>query len=246
MLARHRTQLVAGGISVLVCAPLLGLVWVKTFGPHHVRDVTGRTDLDALSCLHCHRKVSKPPRKPPREGFKMPSGLVVSPDGRTLYVACEGTDELLAVSTSRGEVVGRVAVAGRPHGVALSPDGDLLFVSCRDRDQVAVIDTATGQERCATRHAARPLVLQGTRLLAQTESGGSTLRLYLLDLVDRSDVACELIPRKTVKIPLPTYVVPAIEERIEALVHSGELARRRHFDGLGHRQQKRRTTDSDR
>ena len=75
--------------------------------------------------------------------YKTPFNLVVSPDGSTLYIACEASDSVIVVSTRRREVVAEIVVENLPHGVALSPDGTNLFVSNRGSDSVSVIRTDT-------------------------------------------------------------------------------------------------------
>ena len=42
--------------------------------------------------------------------YKSPVQLLLSRDGRQLFAACEGTDEVLVVDPRRRKVVGRVAV----------------------------------------------------------------------------------------------------------------------------------------
>jgi len=78
-----------------------------------------------------------------REPYKTPFNLVVGPDGRNLYVACEASDSVIVVDTRQREVVAEVSVGNLPHGVALSPDGSDLFVSNRGSDTVSVISTET-------------------------------------------------------------------------------------------------------
>jgi YVTN family beta-propeller protein len=73
--------------------------------------------------------------------YKTPFNLVVDPEGQRLYIACEASDSVIVVDTSRREVVAEVAVGNLPHGVALSPDGAVLFVSNRGSDSVSVIRT---------------------------------------------------------------------------------------------------------
>jgi hypothetical protein len=102
-------------------------------------------------------------------------------------------------------------------GVVVDGGGRLIFVM-KPESAVAVLDAATGVERCSTRHAAKPLLVDADRLLAQTESGGHTLRLRLFD-VRRStgapNGACELVPDQVVEILLPPAVHPTIDQRID-------------------------------
>lgn len=100
-------------------------------------------------------------------------------------------------------------------GAVVDADRQAILVMQPDSG-IAVLDAASGEERCTTRHAARPLLVQGSRVLAQTESGGSTLRLYVLELERYADGNCRLVPLQEVKVSLPTHVVTAIDERIDS------------------------------
>jgi len=77
-----------------------------------------------------------------RERYLSPIEMTPSADGRLLYVVCEASDEVRAVDTVSGEVVGGVPVGHVPRGIASSPDGSLLYVTNSWSDNVSVIDTA--------------------------------------------------------------------------------------------------------
>jgi YVTN family beta-propeller protein len=103
----------------------------------------------------------------PNRSHADPYGLVLTPDGTTLYVSASGTDEVLAVDVgklllvrdacaagriphfaehlglSRQYVRARIAVGANPRGMAVSPDGRRVFVANRLDDSVSVIDTAS-------------------------------------------------------------------------------------------------------
>lgn len=74
--------------------------------------------------------------------YPSPDDMVLSPDGRRLYVVCGGTDELVAVDRVSGKVEGRVAVGRVPRGVAVSPDGRRIYVANSWSDTVSEIDAA--------------------------------------------------------------------------------------------------------
>lgn len=75
--------------------------------------------------------------------YLTPVELRFSPDGRKLFVVCEGSDSVLAVETPSGRVVGQVKVGRKPSGIALSPDGKSLYVSNEWSDTISEIDTAS-------------------------------------------------------------------------------------------------------
>jgi DNA-binding beta-propeller fold protein YncE len=70
-----------------------------------------------------------------------PHGLVISPDGSTLYAADNGQGRVIAISVSTGLVTNSVALPGA-FGIAISPDGSTLFVTT-DGSRGAVITASS-------------------------------------------------------------------------------------------------------
>jgi YVTN family beta-propeller protein len=80
----------------------------------------------------------------PEDGlYKSPVQLLLDGAGRRLFVACEGTHEVLIVDPRKRRVEARIATGREPFGMALSPDESLLYVSHRWDNDVAVVDLAT-------------------------------------------------------------------------------------------------------
>ncbi len=79
--------------------------------------------------------------------YLSPVALKLSPDGRRLYVVCEGDDSVLAVDTKTRQVLARLRVGHRPKGIAISPDGKSLYVSDEESDAVTEIDAETLKAR---------------------------------------------------------------------------------------------------
>jgi len=75
--------------------------------------------------------------------YLSPREMVLSPDGRWLYVMCEASDEVRVVDAQSGSVVKTVAVGHVPRGIAMSTDGKKLFVANSWDDTVSEIDTGT-------------------------------------------------------------------------------------------------------
>ncbi len=79
-----------------------------------------------------------------------PTGLLLSPDERWLYVALSNADAVATINTASGEVVHLAStnLAGQEHAgtyptaLGQSPDGKRLFVADSSLDAVAVFDTA--------------------------------------------------------------------------------------------------------
>ena len=64
---------------------------------------------------------------------------VFSPNGRTLYVASDASNEIVALDPRTGEVFWRLAVAGA-HELAVTRNGKTAYVSRRTANRVCVLD----------------------------------------------------------------------------------------------------------
>jgi YVTN family beta-propeller protein len=58
-----------------------------------------------------------------------PAGSALSPDGKFLYVACNGDNSVAVIDTTTNAVVQQVAVGFFPYSVSVSSDGTRVFVS---------------------------------------------------------------------------------------------------------------------
>ncbi|MBL7192717.1 MAG: hypothetical protein ISS73_02015 [Pirellulales bacterium] len=80
-----------------------------------------------------------------------PNQIVLTPDGRRLFVACGSTNEVWCIDTLRGTVTEVISTAlfpnapegSTPDAVAVSPDVGSLFVANADNNCIAVVDIAT-------------------------------------------------------------------------------------------------------
>lgn len=63
-------------------------------------------------------------------------GIVLSPDGATLYALSERADRLYAFDTRTGRSLGVVTTTRRPFGLALTPDGQELWVTTLSGDLI--------------------------------------------------------------------------------------------------------------
>ncbi len=75
--------------------------------------------------------------------YLSPREMVLSNDGRWLFVMCEAGDEVRVVDTQHGTVVKSVGVGHIPRGIALSADGTRLYVANSWDDTVSEIDTGS-------------------------------------------------------------------------------------------------------
>ena len=83
----------------------------------------------------------------PRSKYLSPVAMQLSLDGRWLYIACEDSDQVLAVDTHTQQVTRRIRVGRMPRGITLSPDGKTLYVSNENDDDVTEIDAESFQIR---------------------------------------------------------------------------------------------------
>jgi PQQ-dependent catabolism-associated beta-propeller protein len=70
-----------------------------------------------------------------------PMGVVVTSDGKTLYVATGRGGKVARVDAQTLRVTGEVAVGPRPWNVALTSDGKFLFTANGPSNDVSVVDT---------------------------------------------------------------------------------------------------------
>jgi YVTN family beta-propeller protein len=74
---------------------------------------------------------------------KGPHGLVVTPDGRKVYVSSDGASTVSVIDTATDRVVATIDVGANPHGLAVSGDGSRVLVSGWGSNRALVIDTVT-------------------------------------------------------------------------------------------------------
>src|SRR5262245_38422801 len=74
-----------------------------------------------------------------------PHGLVITPDGRKVYVSSDGAATVSVIDTATDRVVRSIEVGPTPHGLAMAPDGHRVLVAGFGANQVVSIDTASDQ-----------------------------------------------------------------------------------------------------
>lgn len=74
-----------------------------------------------------------------------PAHVVVSPDGRWVYVTNGGDNTVSVVDAVAMKAVTTIATGAFPHGIRLSPDGRQAYVANLKGGTVSVIDTASRQ-----------------------------------------------------------------------------------------------------
>ncbi len=121
-----------------------------------------------------------------------PCALLLSPDGRTLYVALSNRDAVAAVDVGAGRFAvkgyfdtrlpGQSYFGAEPEALAVSADGRRLYVADAATDAVAVLDTAKLTPRSAKAGMVEPIGFVPTDWMpmSMTMAGsGSAAKLYV-------------------------------------------------------------------
>jgi YVTN family beta-propeller protein len=74
---------------------------------------------------------------------KGPHGLVVTPDGRKVYVSSDGASTVSVIDTATDRVVSSIEVGANPHGLAVSGDGSRVLVLGWGSNRALIIDTVS-------------------------------------------------------------------------------------------------------
>jgi YVTN family beta-propeller protein len=76
-------------------------------------------------------------------GVTAPDGLVLTPDGKKVYVASGDTGSVKVIATDTDSIVTSIDVGAKPAGLAITPDGRRLVVSVGGANEAVIIDTET-------------------------------------------------------------------------------------------------------
>lgn len=77
-------------------------------------------------------------------GFE-PTGLTVSPDGKTAYVGLVATGEIAQLDLEKAAVTRKIPVGAWPRYLAVSPNGKRLAVGCSGESKIVVVDLIKGE-----------------------------------------------------------------------------------------------------
>ena len=91
-------------------------------------------------------KLSKPIGEISLPTNSRPMCLMMSKDGKQLYLSTGWGASICVVDVASGKVVNNIKVGPRPWGFAMSPDGKRLFVANGPSNDVSVVDLSTGAE----------------------------------------------------------------------------------------------------
>lgn len=77
-------------------------------------------------------------------GFE-PTGLAVSPDGKTAYVGLVASGEVAQLDLEEAKLVRKITVGAWPRYLAVSPNGERLAVGCSGESKIVVVDLVKGE-----------------------------------------------------------------------------------------------------
>jgi YVTN family beta-propeller protein len=135
-----------------------------------------------------------------------PSGLALTPDGKTLYVtiaAAEGSVQI--VDLKAGESVAKIKAGHTPTAPVVSPDGKTLYFCNRFNGNVAIYDIASKALAATVKVAREPFAAAVTPdgnsvFVAHLLPGGAADRDYVaaeVSVIDTAAKKCE----KTIQLP---------------------------------------------
>jgi DNA-binding beta-propeller fold protein YncE len=76
-----------------------------------------------------------------------PTWVQPAPDDRTLYVACNKSDEILVIDRESWSLVRKFPAGRAPYNLGVTPDGSVLVASLKGAGQVQFFDAATGESK---------------------------------------------------------------------------------------------------
>lgn len=74
-----------------------------------------------------------------------PTWVQPAPDDQTLFVACNKSDEILAIDRATWSLVRRFPAGRAPYNLGITPDGRVLVASLKSAGQVQFFDAASGE-----------------------------------------------------------------------------------------------------
>lgn len=72
-----------------------------------------------------------------------PDGLIITPDGKKVYVSSTDTGSVKVITTSDDAIATSIDVGSKPAGIAVTPDGSRVVVSVGGANEAVIVDTST-------------------------------------------------------------------------------------------------------
>jgi DNA-binding beta-propeller fold protein YncE len=104
------------------------------------RGKEGPIPADAVDTTHAAHQ----PGTPMTPASCSPTWAQPSADGRTIYVACNKADEIVAIDQTSWTITRRLKTGRGPYNLAVTPDGRLLLATLKQGGGVQVFDLSSG------------------------------------------------------------------------------------------------------
>jgi YVTN family beta-propeller protein len=135
-----RRRLIRGFVTLAIVAGIssyLFLKWSRT----HVDYITETKD-HPLNCFSCHLYIEKDGiiSKLVNKQYLSPYKLAFTPDGKSLLVVAQESNQLLVVNASTNQVTSKIKVGNHPHTAISSHDGKSCYISNEWADNIYRID----------------------------------------------------------------------------------------------------------
>ena len=127
---------------------LIGILFysVHLWGLKHAQFMTGGTPHPS-NCFSCHLYLDQDNKVAEMidKSYVSPFKMKVSPDGESLFIAAQESNEFIVVDLKGGRIRSRIPVGNWPHSIDVLKDGSMAFVSNHWSDNVSVIDLSAGK-----------------------------------------------------------------------------------------------------
>lgn len=134
-----------------------------------------------------------------------PDGLVVTPDGKQVFVSSADQGSVVVLSTVNDSITTSIAVGAKPAGLTVTPDGKRVVASVGGADEAVIIDAASHEivdhvsvglahSSCVTKDGRYALVgsqvTDAPAVVKVDLTGASEAKLFPVDKAPRA-LACE-------------------------------------------------------
>jgi YVTN family beta-propeller protein len=197
--------------AAIFCETALGAAAAEYVGPC---DVAASQDGKTLFVVNADARqlawVELPGGRVARK-VKMPAeptGVVLSPDGKKLYVTCAAPKSTVVVmDAGTGEITATIPAGHTAMGPVVTPDGKRLYVCNRFNNDVSVIDLATGKEKLRVPVVREPVAAGitpdgKTVLVANHLPSARTDKIYVYDVASVITII-DTQTHETTEIQLP-------------------------------------------
>ncbi len=152
------------GVAAVLFMAGVTILFGKRWAGAHVQRWTGRQDLGGVTCTHCHlQSIERMTWAKARAKHHSPAGIVVSPDGSKLFIACDDANEVVEADVRSLKVTRKLPLPGAPFGITIDAAGARLFVTCRASDRVVTVSTREFQQIDAVHVGDAPVAIAHTQ-----------------------------------------------------------------------------------